>query len=284
MNTRLGYLDRLAADAGNDPSLLREVAERLRSPRRRARSLLQANLGQSDAALSSYLKASALRERLTRDAVAAEQPVLRDSARGELKLPRPCCAWRGSRTRAALGGWRRSAHSCVPTAWNRISSWRERAEGLITHGYILAVNGDLDGSASPSCVRRGLLRGSAARPESDDTRFGRGYAFAVFRLVQVLAGVSRRQGQCRGRALPRNRRHRPAAERRRAERRRPAPGSARDVCQLADCWLERGAGKRRVPRSTERRQMARRTLRPTSRSAGPPQLASPRPEASNRWR
>ena len=147
VNTSLGYLDRLAADAGNDPSLLRELAggyDRLGDVQG---ALLQANLGQSDAALSSYLKASALRARLAAGGSVADIAALREGARGELKLSNAML--RVAKLKEA------AAHSklaldlltrIAPSPEDQDAVLRERAEAMTTHGYIVAVNGDIDGA------------------------------------------------------------------------------------------------------------------------------------------
>ena len=163
-------------------------------------ALLQANLGQSDAALSSYLKASALRERLIRDDVAADHRILRDSARGEIRLSQALL--RVARLKEA------SAHSQLavdllsrvsPPAGEQDLVVRERAEAVTGHGYMLAVNGDLDAGIV-------LLRRAKAMYESlpvarlSENVFGAGYALTVFRLVQVLDEVPGR-GQAEAIAL-----------------------------------------------------------------------------------
>ena len=253
VSTGLGYLDRLAADAGNDPSLLRELAsgyERLGDVQG---SLTASNLGQSEAALASYQKASSLRQRLP---PSAEQAVLLERARGEMKLAQGLL--RVARLKEALPHSAAGADlftQALTASNNAIDVGRERAEGLIAHGFVVAVNGDLEGSLQPLREAVGFYE-DLPPAQLDDTRFGRGYAFAMFRLIQVLQEFPGPERRAEAVTLaPRI----VAIDRRlledepnRADLRR---GLQRDLCQMADLLAGTGRREEAVPAYAECRQI-----------------------------
>jgi non-specific serine/threonine protein kinase/serine/threonine-protein kinase len=239
VTTGLSYLDRLTVDAGDDPALLRELANGYDRLGDVQGGLLQSNLGQSEAALASYAKAADLRRRLTTD-LAADSQMIRESARGELKLAQAML--RVGRVREAVPHSERAVRllTGAPATGDAVNDTRERAEAMVNHGFHQAA-----ADTMPAAV--GTLRDAVSLYEGlpkerlEEAQLGRGYAFALFRLVQVLAEMGDPALMAEAIALsPRMiaiDRRLLAAEPHRADLRR---GLIRDLAKLADLLADAG--------------------------------------------
>jgi serine/threonine protein kinase len=185
VTTGLSYLDRLAADAGDDPTLLRELANGYDRLGDVQGGLLQSNLGQSDAALQSYRKASTLRQRLSGMEAALDAPAIREIARGESKLAQALVRVGLLKEAVAHSGRAVQLLASAPASGDAANDTRERAETLVNHGFFQAASGEMTTAVA-------TLRDAVALYETlpsarlQDAQLGRGYAFALFRLVQVL--------------------------------------------------------------------------------------------------
>ncbi len=256
VKTGLGYLDRLAADAGDDPSLLRELANGYDRLGDVQGALLQSNLGQSEAALASYQKASSFRRRLVQPALNPDAVALRESARGELRLSQ--AMFQIGRTKEA------PEHSAlavelltraVSTA-ARGEAEAERAEALVTHGYLLAVTGDL--SNGLNACRKAVAFYEALPPARlSEKNLGGRYAFALFRTIQLLGELPDNQGLTEAlglapRVIEMDRRLL-AAEPQSAGLRR---GLARDLAKLGDLQAASGRHADAVAAFTEANRLS----------------------------
>ena len=239
VTTALSYLDRLAADAGDDPALLRELANGYDRLGDVQGGLLQSNLGQSEAALESYGKASELRQRLTTGA-AGDPQLARESARGELKLAQAML--RVGRVREAVPHSERAVRllANAPATGDPVNDTRERAEALVNHGFHQAAADNMAAGAVTLREAVSLYEG-LPKERLEEVQIARGYAFALFRLVQVLGEMGDPKLMAEAIALsPRMiaiDRRLLAAEPHRADLRR---GLSRDLAKLADLLAEVG--------------------------------------------
>jgi tetratricopeptide (TPR) repeat protein len=195
VNTGLGYLDRLSEQAGGDASLLREIARGYDKLGDVQGSVRVSNLGQTEAALVSYQKASALRQRPA-IAQSTDPAFLREAAHGEQGLSEALFrAGRMSEARdhAASAVDFLTRASAVATVPDQLDVQRERAEALIVYGFAIAVSGDMPAGLKP--LRESVAFYEALPPKKlDDPQFGRGYAFALFRTMQILGELPDKKG------------------------------------------------------------------------------------------
>jgi serine/threonine protein kinase/tetratricopeptide (TPR) repeat protein len=195
VKTGLGYLDRMAADAGDDVTLLREIAsgyDKLGDVQGATRI---SNLGQTEAAIASYLKASALRKH---PAIvhSADPMVLREASNGEQRLGTMFYTlgkFKESREHFALSldFLTRAVSAAPPGILEKLQ--REEAEAKVDLGYAIAVDGDFSGGVK-------VLREAVAYFESlppaklDEQVFTDGYAWAMSQLIEVLGELPDKQG------------------------------------------------------------------------------------------
>ncbi len=193
VKTGLEYLDRLAREAADDPSLLSEVAggyERLGDVQG---GLLIPNLGQSGAALASYEKALELRLRLA-EARPRDGNALRDLARGQLKIAQALV--RLARVAEAPAYSARAVENlerCASSFAGVTEFSREQGDALVSHGYYTAATGEFEkGLVSIRQAAQILEPLQASQPT--DAILGRSYGLALFRLSQILEELPEGRG------------------------------------------------------------------------------------------
>ena len=185
VKTGLTYLDRLASDAVGDPALLREVANGYDRLGDVQGGLLISNLGQSNAALDSYQKASTLRAQLTAGDGGTDSELLRETARGELKYAEALVRVGKMKEAPVRSARAVQLLASARTTGDATEDTRQRAEALVRHGFNLAVTDDMPGAIATYREAIALYEGL---PEAtlSQANIGRGHAFGLFRLVQAL--------------------------------------------------------------------------------------------------
>ena len=271
--TGLQYLDRLAAEAGDDETLQREIARGYDRLGLLQGAMQVSNLGQTAAGLESFEKASALRRRMLERGI-ADDDLLREVAQGELGLAQALLT--AGRLREAPRHSALALEQGERLAADRPND-REAAidlgHALAIHGYAVAVAGELE-RALPYLRRAvSVLEPLQAGAEPGD-RGVRAYTLAVQRLALALGELPDGSGRAEAleilpRAIAIDRRAL-AADPNRADRRRDL---SRDAGLLAQILAEEGRhrealdGFREVERVLEEEirldsadRMARRNL------------------------
>jgi non-specific serine/threonine protein kinase/serine/threonine-protein kinase len=193
VETGLEYLDRLAAEAGDDATLEREIARGYERLGTLQGGVMVANVGRSAAGLESFEKANALRRSLL-ERGAADETLLQEAARGELGV---------AQALSTLGRVKEAPpHSARAVDLSRrwlaaqpgVDAANELANALATHGYLLATAGELDAGLTP--LREAVVVVQPALEGALPTdRAGRVFTFACHRLALVLGELDAERGR-----------------------------------------------------------------------------------------
>jgi non-specific serine/threonine protein kinase/serine/threonine-protein kinase len=252
VTTGLEYLDRLAAEAGDDDALLAEVASGYERLGEIQGGFGLSHVGDSEAALESFEKAAALRQRvLDGEAELGDEFLAQvaagssDLAGGLLSVGRVKDALEHSARAVEM---RDQLRSRQPESEQAV---RDLAVALSIHGYMVGANGDFDGGIVPLRRAVDLLEPLVARP-GGETDSGQHYALVLSRLGMLLRELPDHRGldEARSvfeRAIEVSRRL-AASDRHREDFRR---GLARDLSLLATVETYAGNHQRSLEANLE---------------------------------
>jgi tRNA A-37 threonylcarbamoyl transferase component Bud32 len=193
IGTGLRYLDQLAADAGEDLDLAREIAGGYERLGKLQGAIALPNLGKSQDALTSQEKALRIREQLVKRRPTDPAPA-RELAQSELAMGQALVRLgrmreapaHSARAVAALEGLAELDQRTLLTltAAQRIELQRERGETLAAHGFLTAAAGDTAG-AGPAMDRAVAILDQLLREHPEEVPIAAALSMALFRSAQI---------------------------------------------------------------------------------------------------